>query len=706
MSKAMQLIGVILLGIFTLVIINLMSDVRSTSELDYYLLQEVTEASMYDAVDYSYYRDTGLLKVDRDMFLENFTRRFAQSVDNNREYNIEIIDFNETPPKVSIRATANSVASIKGEAASIETEVNGILETIYDDLVMSRGLYKVYSTDATAPSIETKWNGSQYEIVMKDETALEEYCIVYLPKNQTKFSKSNATGTQCFRNVDGLKEATVTRSLFASNDTNEWIVVYDRGRNWRSEPLAAIAPYIYEYSYNASKGSLYINMRDSNDEVVAYKILVDSNDPNNGQWISVNSTEIANGYQATINIDEFYSRIAQEGEHDYYIFAKDESGLVSAGQRIKQLSKIIGQRPTIEQMDFDDSFSDLILKFQDVDGDLSKYIVTTDNSDSEPTKGWKSISDDYGSEITISEKITKSGNYHIWVKDKAGNYAKGYKKISIFSITYSGLESLKKPQTLNINVNSDDFGWMEISIKLPNGTVKNETIYDKSYSIQLNKHGSWTISTKVYNKNGNLLTVGNRFPDNQFVKSYDMDLNYAALYHYVCSKGSPKPNDDSMCVGTDTKTEPYTYSCESGYTQDGNSCYKTEDANCTKKVCREGATDFQGTCIKKYSSQPQEQCHKNGPNFYFDGDKKECWVKEKKICSKYSCKSGGVLDGDKCTYTQNATPDSTPPKPGYTDNGKEWVKNTPFEINANYVPYCPPNSGTLNNNITPPMCEF
>ena len=90
MSRAMQIIGIILLGIFTLVIINLMNDVRSTNELDYYLLQETVEASMYDAVDYSFYRETGLLKVDRDMFLESFNRRFAESIDANqfREYKI------------------------------------------------------------------------------------------------------------------------------------------------------------------------------------------------------------------------------------------------------------------------------------------------------------------------------------------------------------------------------------------------------------------------------------------------------------------------------------------------------------------------------------------------------------------------------------------------------------------------------------------
>lgn len=143
MSKAMQIVGIILLGIFTLVIINLMNDVRSTNELDYYLLQETVEASMYDAVDYSYYRETGLLRVDRDMFLESFNRRFAESIDANRfrEYSIKILDFNETPPKVSVEVTTRTAATVKGEGVDVVNRVDGIIETIYDDYIYSRGYY-------------------------------------------------------------------------------------------------------------------------------------------------------------------------------------------------------------------------------------------------------------------------------------------------------------------------------------------------------------------------------------------------------------------------------------------------------------------------------------------------------------------------------------------------------------------------------------
>ena len=145
MSRAMQIIGIILLGIFTLVIINLMNDVRSTNELDYYLLQETVEASMYDAVDYSFYRETGLLKVDRDMFLESFNRRFAESVGANqfREYEIKIIDFNETPPKVSVEVITRTAATVNGEGIDVVNRVDGIIETIYDDYIYSRGYYNL-----------------------------------------------------------------------------------------------------------------------------------------------------------------------------------------------------------------------------------------------------------------------------------------------------------------------------------------------------------------------------------------------------------------------------------------------------------------------------------------------------------------------------------------------------------------------------------
>ena len=52
----------IVLGLIGLMIIALFIEITVNSEEEYYLLKETTEASMIDAIDYAYYRDTGELK--------------------------------------------------------------------------------------------------------------------------------------------------------------------------------------------------------------------------------------------------------------------------------------------------------------------------------------------------------------------------------------------------------------------------------------------------------------------------------------------------------------------------------------------------------------------------------------------------------------------------------------------------------------------
>ena len=79
MNRAMLIIGIIMLAMFTFGVINITSNYQSGNELDYYLLKETTEAAMIDSIDISYYRETGELKIVREKFVENFTRRFAES---------------------------------------------------------------------------------------------------------------------------------------------------------------------------------------------------------------------------------------------------------------------------------------------------------------------------------------------------------------------------------------------------------------------------------------------------------------------------------------------------------------------------------------------------------------------------------------------------------------------------------------------------
>lgn len=97
-------VGVMILGIIGVSIILLFQQLTTTNENDYYLLKEITEAAMVDSIDISYYRETGELKIVREKFVENFTRRFAEStLIIGSKYTIKFFDIMEEPPKVSVR---------------------------------------------------------------------------------------------------------------------------------------------------------------------------------------------------------------------------------------------------------------------------------------------------------------------------------------------------------------------------------------------------------------------------------------------------------------------------------------------------------------------------------------------------------------------------------------------------------------------------
>ena len=124
MNKAMLLVGIIMLAMFTFGVINITSSYQTGNELDYYLLKETTEAAMLDAVDIGYYRlSGGLYRMDKEKFTESFVRRFAQNVANTRDYDIKIYDINETPPKVTIKIDSNTSTSFNADTYQIKLVV-------------------------------------------------------------------------------------------------------------------------------------------------------------------------------------------------------------------------------------------------------------------------------------------------------------------------------------------------------------------------------------------------------------------------------------------------------------------------------------------------------------------------------------------------------------------------------------------------------
>lgn len=126
------------LGITVIVFIYVFQSITNTSEHNYNLLKETTEAAMIDAVDLAAYRESQVIRIDREKFVENFVRRFAENASLSRTYVVKVFDVNETPPKVSLEISTVEKANVDTGNTGTEivefdivNRISAILETPY-----------------------------------------------------------------------------------------------------------------------------------------------------------------------------------------------------------------------------------------------------------------------------------------------------------------------------------------------------------------------------------------------------------------------------------------------------------------------------------------------------------------------------------------------------------------------------------------------
>lgn len=135
---------IVVLGISIVGVMVVLHNYTTTSEQDYYLIKEVLEASMNESVDFSFYRDTGRLKMNAEKFTENFVRRFSETVNINKTYDLNFYQIYEEPPAASVEVITKTNDSSFGnskdaniENTNIVNRVSGILYTTknagYDD---------------------------------------------------------------------------------------------------------------------------------------------------------------------------------------------------------------------------------------------------------------------------------------------------------------------------------------------------------------------------------------------------------------------------------------------------------------------------------------------------------------------------------------------------------------------------------------------
>ena len=136
--------GILMAGLFGIVFIVLIQSITIDNESEYYVLKEAMEAAMLESVDITCYRNSNLegcgevVKISEQKFVENFTRRFVESVnDEASQYQIDFYDIIETPPKatVVIRSTTQefNLSTQDGDGSfDIVNSLDGIL--IYEEV--------------------------------------------------------------------------------------------------------------------------------------------------------------------------------------------------------------------------------------------------------------------------------------------------------------------------------------------------------------------------------------------------------------------------------------------------------------------------------------------------------------------------------------------------------------------------------------------
>ncbi len=131
MKNALWGYWLVLLGIFVVVIMLLVQNLTSSSTQDYYLVKEITEAALVDAVDYSYYRTFGEIKINKEKFFESFIRRFAETTSGSTDYTVSFYGVYEAPPKASVEIKSRSTTfNVMGDSESFDmTErIDAIIE--------------------------------------------------------------------------------------------------------------------------------------------------------------------------------------------------------------------------------------------------------------------------------------------------------------------------------------------------------------------------------------------------------------------------------------------------------------------------------------------------------------------------------------------------------------------------------------------------
>lgn len=203
----------IVLGLLTIAIMILIQNLTSTSEENYYTTKEVMEAAMIDSIDYGLYRKTGEIRMIESKFVENFTRRFAESINDSKEYTLDFYEIYENPPKATVvvktETGSTTITSDSTVNFDIRTVMSGILETKYsqNDSVLSVNL----TTDRGTVLGKTKYTNYEGSVIFEVDAP-----VPYVVEGSTVTCSDNGVTTETNGNRIIVKNVRRTTSCNAT----------------------------------------------------------------------------------------------------------------------------------------------------------------------------------------------------------------------------------------------------------------------------------------------------------------------------------------------------------------------------------------------------------------------------------------------------------------------------------------------------------
>ena len=186
MKVAMWAVFIFAMGFVGIILINIFGNITTTNQQDYTLIKNTVEASMYDSIDRASYRTgfylcvkpgvvtntndkltftskndydivlnrnvninelnakyskcdylLGEVKLNADVFVESFLRRFSENINNNKSYQVTIQEVIEYPPKVSVRIdtynTYNSSGSTTLDFTEGDFNIRNQVDAIFEE---------------------------------------------------------------------------------------------------------------------------------------------------------------------------------------------------------------------------------------------------------------------------------------------------------------------------------------------------------------------------------------------------------------------------------------------------------------------------------------------------------------------------------------------------------------------------------------------